>query len=174
MHDIGASKEDYVAYYQVGEELINTGNFNLAKIYELKSIAIYPTITNYNDLGVIESDLGRYSLAMTAYKKCIRYNPYYALPYENIANISITYGPYNSGRNFDIAALKRLPHDSVLWEDLAILEDKRGNNADAKIAITSAATYGNIPAMIYSNIMGDKAFIVTDELGDNPVTIAIR
>ena len=45
-----------------------------------------------------------------------------------------------------------------LWLYYAVFEGAIGSNADAVNAITTAASYGKVPSVIYNGIMQNKPF----------------
>jgi tetratricopeptide (TPR) repeat protein len=141
-HDEQVSKDSYNAEYIISYTYYEEGDLKQAKIHAERSIQLFPYITNYTNLGAIESRLGDYKDAKNAYIKAMQYGDD-ALPYENLASLSFVYGsiPQNVGfiKN---TALKKFPQDGVLWYDLAILEYINGNKTDAKDAIDKANLYG--------------------------------
>jgi hypothetical protein len=52
----------------------------------------------------------------------------------------------------------------------ALLQDSNGDNADAKISITNAVKYGQVPSFIYDNIMADNSFTILIN-GAKPINI---
>jgi Flp pilus assembly protein TadD len=55
-----------------------------------------------------------------------------------------------------------LPDDASLWTDLALFDDKYGDNAGAKVAISNAQKYGLIYPQIYNYIMNNRSFSMTE------------
>jgi hypothetical protein len=161
LHDTKASKEDYVANFQVASSLIEKGEYQQAKQYDLKSIHLFPLFANYTILAVTDMDLGQDTQAIGAFEMCIRYNPSDAALYEDVAKLGWSGGDYIANKAFDISALQKFPHDSNLWFDLAILDDKQGDNKDAVVAIKEAAAYGNVPSVLYTYIIQNKSFVAT-------------
>lgn len=155
--DIAASKEDYSAYVTLGDSLISQGKYSEAEPYIEESLQIFPHYNNYLDLGVILTYQNNYPGAITAYNDALKYSSYSSI-YDNLGAITLVYGNYSSNKQFLIYALNKFPEDPNLWTSLALLEDQYGDNSDAKVAISNAAKYGQIPQIIYVSIMNDEPF----------------
>jgi hypothetical protein len=157
--NISASKEDYNAYNNLAKVLVTQGNYSEAKAYLERSISIYPTYNNYHDLGALLESQGDYSGAAQAFGHALKYsNGQQSGIYEDIATLTMVYGDPASNKQFLLSALKKFPQDSNLWLALAILEDKNNDNPAARVAITKAASYGQIPQSIHDNIMNARPF----------------
>jgi tetratricopeptide (TPR) repeat protein len=156
---IAASPDDYVADNIVAAGLNDQGKFAQGKVYAQRSVDIFPTFVNYNNLGLSLAGLGDYSAAAHAYYTGLSYGKY-VLIYENIAALTLVYGNPNTDKQYLVQTLGKYPQDSIVWLDLAILEDRYNDNADAKVAITNAAMYGQAPKFIYNSIMNNQPFTV--------------
>jgi tetratricopeptide (TPR) repeat protein len=159
-HDIATSKEDYVAYFALAQAVGKQGDFTQAKAYSQHSVAIFPTYTNYNELGNDLANLGDYAGAQSAYLSALKYSSVYSTALENLGELALVYGNPAANKQNILYALRILPQDFDLWVYLAILEDKSGDNADAKAAIVQAAKYGQVPSSIYDSILNDRPFAV--------------
>jgi tetratricopeptide (TPR) repeat protein len=155
--DISASKEDYIAYIDVAHNLEEQDNYQDAAYYEQKSISIYPSQTGYSDLGVILTDEDKFPQALQAYEKSLQYGQLYGT-YVDIGTLTLFDKPSQTSKDYLTSALKKYPDDSNLWLYLAILEQRLGDNTDAKLAIKNAANYGQIPPSIYNSILSNKPF----------------
>ncbi|HUD08422.1 MAG TPA: tetratricopeptide repeat protein [Candidatus Saccharimonadales bacterium] len=167
--DLAASKEDYGAYEDLANYYLNNGDYAQAKTDALRSIAIFPTYTSYDNLGLTLTYQGNYPGAINAYEKAISYDNNYLI-YNNIAQLTLLYGSYNSNRQTLRSLLEKLPDDPVIWMYKALLQDSNGDNADAKISITNAVKYGQVPSFIYDNIMADNSFTILIN-GAKPINI---
>jgi hypothetical protein len=157
-HDLVASSQDYVAYNDLAVIYTNQGNYRKAKFYEERSVNIFPTYIDYNSLGVILVYMGNYSGAMNAYERGMQYG-YSSMLDENLASLTLVAGNPNSNRTLLIVMLQKFPKDGTLWIDLALLEDRYGDNTDAKTAIQIAASYGETPSF-YQDIIDNRPFIL--------------
>ncbi len=139
MHDIKISGS-YDLENGLGSELIKQHKLAEAKQHVEKSIMLYPSLTNYLNLGVIYMKMGEYQKAKDAYISALRYGDYY-LVYEGLAALTIISYDTPTGIKFTEFALKKFPTDGKLWFYLAILEYKAKNIDAAKEAITQAYRY---------------------------------
>lgn len=156
--ELKASREDYTVYNGYAEYMIRHGRFSEAKSYALHSISIFPSFTNYDDLGQALAGLGNYAGAEKAYDAGIKLGNNYGNIYQDKANLMLVYGDPASDKQFLLAAVHKFPEDSELWISLAVFEDKNNDNADAKVAITTASHLGNVPPTLHDWIMNDESF----------------
>jgi tetratricopeptide (TPR) repeat protein len=172
--DISASNDDYNAYNVIAENLINQGEFSEASAFAERSISIYLTYTNLNNLGVSLFNLGNYSGAYNAYNRVLKLKGgvNFNSVVENLGGLTIVYGNENADRKFLVNSLQEFPQDTNLWEYLAIFDDQHNDNADAKVAIEKAAAYGQVSYVIYDNIMNNNSFILN--WGGSGKTIDIK
>ena len=165
LSDITSSTENFGAYNVLSKELINQGRFDQAKEYAERSITIFPTFTNYINLGIALTDLGDYSGASRAYYEAIKYGNS-SLAFEDIAELTLVFGEPSIDKQFLLQAINRFPQDAKLWMYLAILEDRNEDNIDAKVSISKAASLDQIPQFIYNGIMNNQPFtILLDKSG---------
>lgn len=116
-------------------------DFTDAKIHAERSIALYPHMFNYMNLGVAETNLGEYKQAKEAFQKSLHLGDYFQT-YEGYANLDTVYGNPQENINFiKNVALKKFPQDGILWFCLAIIEYNYGNKNNAKFDIAQAYTY---------------------------------
>jgi protein O-mannosyl-transferase len=169
-HDIAGSSDNYIAYYTVAIDLVDQGKLSEAKAYEERSVDIFPTFANTNNLGLTLANLGDYAGARSTYTKALQYGNYY-LVYENLGALTLVTGSPATNKQFLVSALEKFPRDATLWMYLAILEDRCGDNAEAKNDITTAANYGQTPQFIYKGIMSGLPFTVP--VGDTGKSITI-
>jgi tetratricopeptide (TPR) repeat protein len=157
LKDISASREDYNAYNTISTELIDQGKYDEASQYAQYSVNIWPTYGNYTDLGLALAASGEYPKAVQAYDNALRYGQS-IITIQNLAGLTLLYGNFAQNRDFILSELKQYPENFYLWLYLAVLEDQNNDNSDAKVAVSNAAKYGQVPRVIYNNIMNDKPF----------------
>lgn len=155
--DITASPDDYIAYNAITADLINQNKYSQAEPYALHSIKIYPTYPNFLNLGVILSYQGNYKGAVAAYQQALKYSHNIGV-YEDLGSLTLLTGDPRSNKQFLVSSLKLAPTDANLWMYLALLEERTNDNANAKIAISNAASLGQVPQNIYDNIMNNVPF----------------
>ena len=158
MSDIAASKEDYVAYNQAGLIALNAGNYTGARSYFKQSIAAYPFLTNYNDLGLCFVRLNDYSAAYTAFEHALQYGSLNSV-YGSFGEMSLFTGNQNTSRQLLLKGIHSYPDDATLWVYLALLDQKYDDNTDAKVAIGNAKQ--SVSPEIYSHIMNNQHFTLT-------------
>lgn len=168
--DITVSREDYNAYESIATELINQNKYSEAKFYVDKSIKIYPTYNNCYSLGVILTYQNDYSGAMKAYEFGLMLGNDISIN-QNLAALTLVTGDPQTNKQLMLRALQTFPHDSNIWMYLAILDDRNNDNYGAKIAITNAQAYGQVPAFIYDNIINNEPFTIN--LADKGVSIQV-
>lgn len=146
-HDANVSKDSYNAEYIISRVYYSQNKLQLAKEHALKSIALFPYITNYTNLGAIESKLGDYAAAKKAYLSALRYGQD-SLPYENLASLALVYGNRDENINFiKNVSLRKFPKDGPIWFDLALLDYMQGNNKSANQDLQKARLYYNSPTV---------------------------
>jgi hypothetical protein len=171
-HDIAASSDDYAGYNNVAYYLFQHGEYTEAKPYAERSVNIYPTWEAYDDLGTILASLGDYAGAAKAYHQGWQTGGDRYQLYQDMGLLTLVYGDPASNKQFLERILKKFPQSYELWMFVAIQEELLKDNANAKIAITNAARYGQVPESIYNGIMSHKPFTFNStNLG---VSITIR
>jgi Dolichyl-phosphate-mannose-protein mannosyltransferase len=154
-----SSRNDYVDDLQLAQSLAAQGDYKDAGPYVSRSVAIFPTDTNYIAQGAVLGHEGNYKQAEISYFKSIKIRPsVYAA--EDISELSLVYGSGKVGEKFVKYALTKYPQDTNLWQSLAVMYDENGDNASAKSAITNAAIYGQVPPFIYNAVMTDGPVVI--------------
>lgn len=155
-HDITISKDDFVLENILASELIKRGQWEEAKIHAEKSIKIYPSILNYNNLGIIYLSTGDYKKAEESYLKGLEYGGFY-LAYENLASLYMIYGNQEDNITFLKSAIRKYPQNARLLTPLAVLEYNNNHIEEAKKTVTEAYGYSRDPQVIniYNKIMND-------------------
>ncbi|MGD0284470.1 MAG: tetratricopeptide repeat protein [Candidatus Saccharimonadales bacterium] len=172
--NISVSPTDYAAYNDISSLYLNQGNFKEGKIYAEKSVNIYATDVNLNNLGVAQLDLGNYSGAYNAYSRVLKLKNGvdYNVVIDNLAGLTLVYGNPHSNAQFLVSSLGKFPKDSRLWAYLAIFDQQHGDNADAQKAIKYAVEYGQVPPSIYDNLMSNTPFTIN--LGNTGRTLYVK
>jgi hypothetical protein len=158
--NISYGSDDFTAYNILAESYMSQGKLDLAKTYARHSIAISPSFANYNTLGEITGREGDFAQAVRAYTSAIAYGGNYAVMYENLSQLKIVYGNLSNNQQFIVSSINKFPQDPVLWMDLAIFEQKYGNNLIAKEAINRAIVYGQIPQTLYDAIINNQTLAI--------------
>jgi Flp pilus assembly protein TadD len=143
----------------ISEGLIEQGNYAQAAVYARRSASIYPTVSNYNNLGVALEYSENYKEAVAAYNEALKYGNL-SIIYENLAEITLLYGNPSYDSQLFQKALNTYPHDYKIWLYLAIMEDAAGANANAKVALAYSAKYGQIPEQLYDEILRGQSFSI--------------
>ncbi|HEX7042382.1 MAG TPA: glycosyltransferase family 39 protein [Patescibacteria group bacterium] len=139
LHDNSVSAT-YNSEYIISHTYYMMGRLKEAKIHAERSVELFPYITNYTNLGAIDSRLGDYEGAKSAYLSALKYGDD-KLPYENLSSLSLVYGNPSKNIDFIKKSLKKYPEDAVLWFNLAILEYKYANKSEALMDIKKAKSH---------------------------------
>lgn len=159
VHDVKVSKEDYFAMNNLSQTLIDQKRYQEAIIYAKQSINIYPVTNNFNNLGVALEQMGNYSAAQTAYEQALKYGEMDII-YENLSLILMMYSTPTSTEQFFQKAINAYPHDFKLLVYYSLFQGAQGHTDIAKTYISTATKYGNVPALIYDNIISDRPFSI--------------
>lgn len=157
MSSVAISKEDYVGYMDIAQDLQGQGKLKEAELYERQSISIFPVEFNYSNLGVILTNEHNFPGALNAYEQSLKYGHAY-LTYEDIGALTLFSNNYAINKAYLSQAINLYPKDSTLWLYLALLEDRNNDNADAKISIEHAVAYGQVPSGLALSIMQNQPF----------------
>ena len=169
-HDLSASKEDYAAMGDISQSLIREGKYDEALSYARRSVAIYPTLFNYQNLGVALQQTADYPAAINAYNHALEHGSQ-STTYENLGLIALYYGsPADNDKTFQ-TALRAYPQNFKLWLYLAMYEDHEGHNDNAKTAITMAMKYGQVPKQISTAILNNQPFALQLPNSDAPFVV---
>jgi hypothetical protein len=157
--DIASSSDDWQAYSELSAYYIQQNDFTKAAADAKISVDMYPTSSNYYNLGASLRDSGQFSMAVPALKQSLAYGyqDKNAI-YNDLAELTLVTGSFNYNQRYLINALTQSPHNSYLWFYLAILEDRYSSNKYAINAIDQAAMYGPVPKDIYENILNNEPF----------------
>jgi protein O-mannosyl-transferase len=157
-HDIGISKDSYSLENLLSYVYFQKGQYKIAKVYAEQSIALFPRINNYLNLGAADFHLGDYQGAKKAYLKALQYGDYNQT-YDSLAFMALSYG--NPSENISFIKNRALPkfsQDGKLWLCLAALEYNFGNKQNAVYEIQQAYRYDPETQTIgvYNAIMNNK------------------
>jgi hypothetical protein len=158
--DLKVSTDDYSAMNDISEGLITDKNYKQAAVYAKESAVIFPTVSNYNNLGVSLEYSENFPGAVQAYNQALKYGSL-SITYENLAEITLVYGTPNSDLQLFEKAIKAYPHDSKIWLYLAVDEDAAGSSANARAALSYAVKYGQIPQTLYNDIYSGQPFALS-------------
>jgi Flp pilus assembly protein TadD len=159
VHDIAVSPEDFSAENTIAYHLYNQGDLAGARAHAYHAVSIYSTLFTENTLGQILLASGDYAQAHAAFDAALSHQEIYYV-YENLAAVTAWYGDPVSNKAFLVSALQKYPQDGVIWFYLAILEQRNGNNAYAKVAITNAESLGVGTPYYYNNIMNNRPLVL--------------
>jgi tetratricopeptide (TPR) repeat protein len=158
LHDVKISTNSWALENDLGTQYSQEGQYNIARIYEERSVQIDPNQVNYVNLGILYADIGEYRQAKEEYLASIRYGDYFK-SYESLAFLDTVYGnPKENIKYIQDIALKKFSYDATLWLCLAILEYNQGNKDIAKSDITQAYKYSQSPQTIavYNAVFNGK------------------
>jgi protein O-mannosyl-transferase len=156
--DKSVSKNDYIVDESYAKYMIRHGRFSEAKTYAQQSVNTFPSFTGYDYLGQALAGLKDYAGAEKAYDAGIKFGNNFSYIYQDKAMLMLVYGDPTSDKMFLLAAVDRFPEDSELWTSLAVFEDMNIDNADAKVAITTASKLGQVPADLSGWILNNQPF----------------
>jgi hypothetical protein len=153
VQDITASPQDYVAYTVLANIYFNQGDNARATYFTQRSIAVFPSSSNYNTLGLIYFQKREYSQAQAAFFKGMQDSVQPVQLYENAGALTLWYGNAESNNIFLLQSLKKFPKDGKLWLDLAILYYRYKDFSYAQRAVVYARSYGDYSPYFYQHIM---------------------
>lgn len=170
-HDYSVSSDNYAALNDLSRAMLQHNEFEQAEDYAKQSIAIYPTLFNYQNLGVALQQQKDYASAQGAYESALMHGSQLAL-HENLAMIALLRGDNDYTRKVLDRGLSEYPKSSKLWFFLAILEGSSGSEEKAKNAVIKASELGPIDPTIANAILTPQSF--TLQLPNSSVTYVIR
>ncbi len=156
-HDVKVSPEAHDLENVLSATYFSMGDYEKAIHHAKRSIEIYPTVTNYTNLGAAYIKIKEFKKGKEAIYKGLTYRDYYAA-YENLAALSLVYGNPKENIAFINEAVKKYPNSYQLWLYLAGLEYNYGNKVNAKEAIQEAYRLQPTKSIhqLYQTIMKDK------------------
>jgi hypothetical protein len=158
--DIVASPADFIAYNGLARYYDGRQNFMLGNMYAQRSVDIYPSYFNNNELGVSLVGLHEYPQAIVVYNAGLKHG-IYIYSEENLAALYLFYGSESNDLSFYTHALKIFPKNSKICMYLAIWFDEHGDNVDAKMAITNAANDGAVPELLVTSIINNQKLTIS-------------
>lgn len=159
LHDINVS-DDFTKESEIGETLINRGEFKQALPYSQQSVKLNPFYGNIDILAFNYVYLGNPQKAEDYFNKLKRIPNNSFTPrssYDNAATYLTIHYPQNA-KSFILWALQSYPNDANLWANLAFIEYSNNNQEEAFIAIEKAKSIQSSESinMLYSTIIHDK------------------
>jgi tetratricopeptide (TPR) repeat protein len=155
--DVSVTKDNYLAMNNLAQSLMQMSKYDQALAYVQDSIAVYPAVTNYTNLGVIQQKKGDFAGAKKAYEKALEYGSM-GITYENLGIVNLTIGDPKDNIIYFKKALDAYPRNNRLWTYIALQYAENGNSEEAKQAIKHAAGFGTVPQQLYYAIMTEQAF----------------
>lgn len=150
--DVAVSPDNYLANNSLAMALIERSELHKAQYYAERSIAAFPAVSNYTNLGVIQQKQGDFAGARVSYETGLGYMPL-GVAYENLAVVYLTIEDPQSTLDYLHHALTIYPRSAKLLTYLAMQEASMGNYSEAKTALASAMQYGQVPAALYRAIV---------------------
>lgn len=134
-HDIKVRPDNWLLYVNLGMEFSNRGKMEEAERLLKRSIELAPYAwINWNNLGNIYGLKGDVNKQKEYYLKAIE-NGDFEHTYANLAILLIGTEKPEVVKQFMEGAVKKFPHNSMLWRVLALVEEKLGNR---ELAVESA------------------------------------
>jgi protein O-mannosyl-transferase len=150
--DIAVTPDNYLAANNLAKALIGRDELTLAQHYAEQSIAAFPAVSNYTNLGVIQQKQGDFAGAKASYETGLHYAPL-AVTYENLAVVYMTIEDQQTTLTYLHQALAVYPRSAKLLTYLAMQTAAAGNAAEAKTALAAAMQYGQVPPALVRAIM---------------------
>lgn len=160
-HDITVV-DDYSKEANLGEDLINNGEYSQALIHTQRSVDLNPFYGNISLVGSNYIYLGNTQKAEIYFSKLknIPHDVYSSqIVYENLSWYLLTHNP-KKAKDFILWSLHYYPKDSILWADLALEEYANHENKNALISIEKAKSIQSTPqiSQLYLDILSNKSF----------------
>ena len=152
LKDIAVTDRNYLAMNNLSKYYIDNNQIAKAEVYAKQSIDYFPSVTNYNNLGVIQQKMNDYAGARQSYLDALQITPL-GVTYENIAITNFVVGKPADNIAFLKKGLSLYPKNNRLWTYLAIEEAASGSSSEAKTAILNAYHFGPIPSALYLAII---------------------
>lgn len=138
----------FILYNGLAQEYIDKKDFSKAEMYAVKSVAIFPTFLNWNNLGVVYSKTGRYDEAIKALNESLKFGPYY-LAYENIIGTNLLKGDLEEAVKISETAMNYFPRNSKLLVFWSVAKYKLGDRQAALNGSQRAIQIEQTPETLY-------------------------
>lgn len=156
--DIATAPDNFNALNDIAKHYLESGDYTDAIPYLRRSIQIQPNETNYSNLGFALMHTGDYPGAADALDRATKANNI-VTAYELRAILTLLYGDRTANSEFLKSAIDKYPQDATIWSCVAIQQQRRQDNDDAKISISNAASTGaTVDQAIYQGIMNNQPF----------------
>jgi protein O-mannosyl-transferase len=131
-HAAAATKNNYIAYNNLGFFFERTGRTSDALAYYRKALDCYPdyTYAHYN-LGLLLTDMGRTDEAMDHFGKALELNPGYAKAHNNLGLLLAGAGRIDEALAHYRKAFELNPNHAKAHSDLGALLEMMGRNDEA-------------------------------------------
>lgn len=159
--DVSAAPNNYYAENIIAGNLINQGKYSEARYYAARSVVAFPEYNNYFAYAVASGYLGNYTDAASAYVRSLDYSTDNKASIDQLGELTMVSGTPQADYSYLTSALKVYPHDSSLWMYLSVLEYRLGYESDAKVAISNAVNYGQVPQFIYQGIVNNNRIYIS-------------
>jgi len=131
-HDIPLMKPNFALENGLAYEYLERKDWNRALVYAKKSVDLYPTFSNYTNLGAIYLNMGDIKTGEMYTLKALEKGNNFYLAYENLAAISALYDdPIEAKKNI-VKYIERFPNDQRLYAVLAIAVYRNGEKEEAE------------------------------------------
>lgn len=161
--NIAVTKEDYISYNLIANDLMRSGKSAEATTFARQSIAIYPTFTNYNTLGTALITQKDYPAAQAAYLNALKYGSDVPIAYENLALLFAARADsdHDKGKQFFSDAIVKFPNDPTIWFCLAVFANNHGYGSAAQSALQRAQQLGSVEQPAIDAINKGQPYIVS-------------
>jgi protein O-mannosyl-transferase len=131
-HAAAVTKDNYIAYNNLGFFFERTGRKSDALTYYLKALDFYPdyTYAHYN-LGLLLTDMGRTDEAIVHYQKALELNPDYAKAHNNLGLLLSKMGRTDEALVHYRKAFELNPDHAKAHNDLGALLEMMGRTDEA-------------------------------------------
>ena len=170
IHDLAVSKNDYSALNNIAQYMIDNKRYDEAKKYAQESIAIFPGLGNYDNLGVAHQQSGDYEQAIDSYNTALSYGSM-DFVYENLSQIYLAKWQDPATEKFLQKGLAQYPQDYKLLTYMAIIKGAKADNPSAKDYIRKAIQYGPVPELLYDAIMQNQPLVFTIPTSSEPIVL---
>jgi hypothetical protein len=156
--DTNNSQDNFRADYIVEDFMQDKGQYQSALPYAEAGTESGPSYSGFVSLATIYTNLGDYPQAQTAYSYSLKY----ATPstvnqtYEGYCALALLSDSVSSYGKCLYGVGKAVPRDSTAWLYLSFIEVKKHNSTNARLAVTKADMYGQVPQQIYDAIINNQ------------------
>jgi tetratricopeptide (TPR) repeat protein len=133
-HAIASSPGNYIAQYNLGDDLVEKGRLDEAMTHYQKAVDINPKSAEaHNNLGLAFYQKGKTNQAIAEYQMALQVNPHLALAHYNLGNIYLQFGKLDDAILQYQQALQSEPDHAVVCVNLGSAFQQKGNLDQAGI-----------------------------------------